>query len=112
MAANSQKIEITGTVVDATDNLPIIGAEVVEKYTANGTITDINGNYTIIADPGGILVFSAIAFITKEEEIKGRRVIDVALERDQGLFSPTENTQSNWLFQRRQVESSLQNTSR
>ena len=43
---------ITGTVVSATDNEPIIGASVKVKGATQGTVTDVNGKFTINAKPG------------------------------------------------------------
>ncbi|GGD38304.1 TonB-dependent receptor plug domain-containing protein [Muriicola marianensis] len=69
---------ITGKVVDQ-DGTPLVGVNIVEKGTANGTTTDFDGNYSIRAAANGSLVFSYIGFETYEEEVSGRTVIDVVL---------------------------------
>lgn len=52
-----QQIEVKGTVNDAMG--PVIGASVVEKgSTSNGTITDMDGNFSLAVKPGAILVIS------------------------------------------------------
>lgn len=56
---------ITGTVKDAQGE-PLIGVSVVEESTGNGTVTDINGNYTLTVKPGAKLKFSYIGFVTTE----------------------------------------------
>jgi hypothetical protein len=48
----AQQIPIQGTVVSDTDKLPIIGASVIEKGTTNGTITDLDGNFSLNVTPG------------------------------------------------------------
>lgn len=57
--------EITGTVVDETGE-SIIGASVVEKGTTNGTVTDLDGNFTLKVPSGAILVISYIGYDTQE----------------------------------------------
>ncbi len=65
-----QTKKITGTVVDATGE-PIIGATVMQKGTSNGTVTDINGNFTISVPTGSTLIISSIGFSPKEIAIMG-----------------------------------------
>lgn len=43
----AQEMKITGTVLQAEDGEPVIGASVVEKGTTNGTITDFNGQFEL-----------------------------------------------------------------
>ncbi|MDR1601468.1 MAG: carboxypeptidase-like regulatory domain-containing protein, partial [Tannerella sp.] len=56
---------ITGTVVDITDE-PVIGANVIEKGTTNGTVTDIDGNFSLIVPDNATLQVSFIGYITQE----------------------------------------------
>ena len=60
---------------------PIIGANIVEKGTTNGTITDIDGNYTLTLNDlkKAVLQFSFIGYNTLEEGVKGRNKVDVKL---------------------------------
>lgn len=57
-ASSSQKITVTGVVEDAEG--PVIGASILEKGTSNGTVTDIDGNFTISVAPNATLVFCHI----------------------------------------------------
>lgn len=77
--AQANKI-ITGTVYDQSKQaLP--GVSVLEKGTANGAITDLQGNYTLaVKDLNALLTFSHIGFITQEISIKGKSKLDVILE--------------------------------
>ena len=82
----AQDIKISGRVTDDT-GLEVIGANIRIKGNANvGTITDIDGKYTIIARKNDVLVFSYIGMASQEISIKGRTVIDVHLRQDNKLL--------------------------
>ena len=57
---------ITGVVIDAANNEPIIGANVIQKGTTNGTITDFDGNFVLSVPTGAILEISYIGYKTIE----------------------------------------------
>lgn len=57
---------------------PIIGASIMEKGTANGTVTDLNGNFTIQANQGSVLTVSFVGFHTKEVKVNGT-VLDIVM---------------------------------
>jgi Ca-activated chloride channel homolog len=74
---------ITGTVTDSSNGFPILGATVVQKGTHHGTVTDINGNYSLeLRGRGGVLVFSFIGMHTREITPGNENRIDVALVPD------------------------------
>ena len=66
VVAQGKKGNVTGIVTDASGE-PIIGANVVEKGTTNGTITDIDGKYTLDNVSGKILLISYIGYISQEK---------------------------------------------
>jgi TonB-linked SusC/RagA family outer membrane protein len=75
-----EEITVTGTVVSATDQSPLPGVNVIIKGTDIGTITDVNGNYSLQVDgDGAILVFSYVGFLSEEIEVGNQNVINVAL---------------------------------
>ncbi|MEM9833657.1 MAG: SusC/RagA family TonB-linked outer membrane protein [Bacteroidota bacterium] len=78
----AQSVLVTGTVTSSTDNGSLPGVNVVEKGTTNGTITDIDGRYSLTIPPEGILVFSSIGYLSQEVEVGNQTVIDVSLEED------------------------------
>lgn len=78
----SQSISVSGVVTSSADNMPLIGVSVQIKGTTNGTITDLDGNYTVSVEPGQTLVFSYIGFITQEIVITGQRTLDIVLRED------------------------------
>ena len=53
-------ISVTGTVTSASDGMPLIGVSIVIKGTAEGTVTDMDGNYKINVPSNATLVFSYI----------------------------------------------------
>ena len=72
--------KITGSVVDAQG--PVIGASVVEKGTTNGTVTDLNGKFTLNVKPGAKLVISYIGYTTQEIAIGNQSTVNVTLAED------------------------------
>lgn len=82
MMASAQQFTVKGTVKDATGE-PIIGANVMVKGTSNGTITDIDGNYSISgANSSSVLVFTFIGYKSQEVACKGQHEINVVLAED------------------------------
>ena len=79
-AAYAQSGSVKGKVLDELGE-PIIGANIVEKGTTNGTITDMDGNYTLSVNDmkKAILQFSFIGYNTMEEGVKGRKSVEVKL---------------------------------
>ena len=62
IGAYAQNITVKGTVTDATGE-PVIGANVLEKGTTNGVITDIDGNFQLQTSRGAILQVSFVGFL-------------------------------------------------
>ena len=83
--AVQQNLKVTGKVVDQDGN-PIIGANVVQKGTSNGTITDLNGSFTLDVPEREILVVSFIGYETQEITLKGHRNIIITLKDDVELL--------------------------
>lgn len=79
---NAQVSQVTGTVVSAEDGLPVVGASVLVKGTTVGTVTDINGNFTIsgVPEDGKIIVVSFIGL--KSQELPIEPVMNVTLQSD------------------------------
>ncbi|WP_405606955.1 SusC/RagA family TonB-linked outer membrane protein [Polaribacter sp. Asnod1-A03] len=76
---------IKGKVLSLTDKMPLPGASVSEKGTANGTSTDFDGNFSLsMSNPSGILVISYVGFKTKEISVNGTEMI-ISLEDDNML---------------------------
>ena len=72
--------KVTGTVTDKS-GMPLPGVNVLEKGTTNGSITDVDGKYSINVEKGKTLMFSYIGFTTREVVVN-QNVIDIALQED------------------------------
>ena len=72
---------VTGVVKDQNGEL-IIGANVVEKGTTNGTVTDVDGRFSINVAPGATLIISYIGYKSLEIEVDNRQAYDIVLSED------------------------------
>ena len=84
-AAFAQTITVTGTVLDD-QGWPQMSAGVFEKGTSNGTVTDLDGAYSIKVPADAVLVFSFYGFKDVEVPVDGRTVIDVTMYPDNLLL--------------------------
>lgn len=76
------QVQIKGRVTDVKGE-PIPGANVVEKGTANGTVTNLEGQYSIsIGSPDAILSFSFVGYLTENIEVAGQTTVDITLVED------------------------------
>lgn len=76
-----QPVAIKGVVLDS-NNEPIIGANILEKGTVNGTISDLNGEFVLNVQPGATLLFSYIGYINKEEVATDNQPMTIQLKED------------------------------
>lgn len=84
----AQEKTVTGTVTDST-NEPLIGASVVIQGTSNGTITDIDGKYSITASPDNVLEFSYVGMVKQDVKVGSQHVINVQLKEDSQMLAET-----------------------
>lgn len=77
----SQEIQVSGTVLDE-QGLSLPGVTVLVKGSSQGTVTDIDGKYTISLTEDGVLVFSFVGFLTQETAVGNRSSIDIVLQED------------------------------
>ncbi|MCF8295341.1 MAG: SusC/RagA family TonB-linked outer membrane protein [Bacteroidales bacterium] len=78
--AFGQKRTITGKVMDGGVNEPLPGVNIIIKGTTTGAITDIDGQYSIQAETGNVLVFSFIGFNNAEKVVGAENIMHVTLE--------------------------------
>ncbi len=82
----SQKRLVTGVVLDSQGE-PVVGANVFEKgEKTNGTITDIDGKFSLNVSDNATLVISFVGFKNQEIAVKGRDKIDIRLADDTELL--------------------------
>lgn len=85
LQTHAQGIAVTGTVTDSQG--PVIGASVHVEGTTTGSITDLDGKYTLPSVPSdATLVFSYIGYQTRKVAVNGKTRIDVRLEEDNRLL--------------------------
>jgi TonB-dependent starch-binding outer membrane protein SusC len=79
----AQRTLVKGTIVDATNNTALPGVNVVESGTSNGTVTDLNGDFTIeVAGPGSMLEFSYVGYLSETVDVGDKTQITVTLVED------------------------------
>ncbi|WP_068471533.1 SusC/RagA family TonB-linked outer membrane protein [Saccharicrinis aurantiacus] len=78
---SAQNLLVTGVVTDEADGLPIPGVSIVVKGTQNGTITNIDGAYSIKAKTGDVLVYSFVGMKIYEQNVTSSQ-INVAMESE------------------------------
>ena len=81
MCMFAQQITVQGVVKDQTGET-VIGASVMEKGTTNGTITGIDGDFSLNMSPNGTLVVSFVGYKTQEVQVKGQKQLQVVLFED------------------------------
>ena len=84
--AYAQNITVKGTVTDAADNSPLIGAGVQVKGSTQGTTTDVDGNFEINCSQNATLVVSYVGYETMEIAVNGKAVINVTLKADSEML--------------------------
>jgi TonB-linked SusC/RagA family outer membrane protein len=80
----AQEKKVSGTVSDS-EGLPLPGATVIVSGTNSGVSTDFDGNYSIIASTGDVLVFSYVGYTTQRMKIGENSMINVVLSADTSL---------------------------
>ncbi|MEQ9148979.1 MAG: SusC/RagA family TonB-linked outer membrane protein, partial [Cytophagales bacterium] len=116
------QLSVSGTVTDENgEGLP--GATVQEKGTTNGTITDVEGNFSVNVSEEATLTVSFVGYETQEILVNGRSILDVSLEadisaleevvvigygtREKGAVTGAISTVSNDYFEKRPMTNTL-----
>lgn len=85
ITAQAQDLQVSGTVISKTDGEPIIGASVVEVgNNINGTITDIDGNFSLSVKEGAQLTISYVGF--KSQTVKASSMLNISMEEDSEML--------------------------
>lgn len=84
-ADNTPKKTITGTVKDS-QGIPVIGANVLVKGVVQGTVTDVDGHFSLSVSEGSVLVISYIGYQTKEMNVGKQSVFSIVLSEDAELL--------------------------
>ncbi|MDD3320973.1 MAG: TonB-dependent receptor [Paludibacter sp.] len=86
LVSAQQNLSVSGVVTDASDGSPMIGVSVLVKGTTMGTVTDLNGKYSLSIPQGSTLVFSYIG-MEKQEIAAKVKVLNVKLQSDSRLLN-------------------------
>jgi hypothetical protein len=81
IAHAQQSHPVSGTIVDER-GVPMAGVIVMVKGSDSGTVSDESGRYSIKAASCDIIIFSVLGFVTKEETVGSRSVINVKMAED------------------------------
>jgi TonB-dependent starch-binding outer membrane protein SusC len=79
LAQVTAKHKVTGKVITTSDNSVVPGANIIIKGTTLGTVTDVNGNFSMDVSENDVLIISYIGYVTKEIPVAGTTSIEVKL---------------------------------
>ena len=85
LSAFAQKITVTGQVKDPS-NEGVIGASVIEKGTTNGTMTDMDGKFSLTVSPKATLTITYIGYRSQEIVVKGTASLNIVLQENAELL--------------------------
>jgi TonB-dependent starch-binding outer membrane protein SusC len=80
---------ITGKMLGSEDNLPLPGVSIVVKGTANGTVTDVDGQFSLKVSPKDVLVFSFVGFENQEVTVGDNKTFTINLQASANLLQET-----------------------
>ena len=78
--ASAQSKKVTGTVSDT--NGPLIGVNVMVKGTSIGTITDVDGNYSLEVPQNAVLIFKYVGFDSIEKTVGNNSILNIQMVED------------------------------
>ncbi|HEY9183788.1 MAG TPA: SusC/RagA family TonB-linked outer membrane protein [Salegentibacter sp.] len=78
----AQERTVSGTVTVASDGMPLPGVNVLVKGTNQGTVTDMDGEYSIDVTPDAVLVFSSLGFEPQEVTVNNQTTINIEMVED------------------------------
>lgn len=78
---NAETRKITGKITDERGD-PIIGANVIEKGTTNGVVTDIDGDFSITVQVDAVLQISYIGFISQDISVRNKNSFNITIQED------------------------------
>jgi len=84
--AIAQNKQVSGTVIDQNGE-PVIGASISVKGTANGTATDVDGNFQLTVADNAVLTVSSVGYIIQELPVAGKSTLHIVLKEDTQLLN-------------------------
>ena len=86
--AAQERVTVSGTVFDE-NGVTLIGASILEDGTSNGTITDIDGQFTLTATAGGSLTIGYIGYVSQTVPVPADGKLDITLQPDSNMLAET-----------------------
>lgn len=83
--ADARQAGVTGVVTDESGE-PLIGVTVLVKGGSQGSVTDLEGKFTLVANVGDVLQFSYIGYVSQEVKLKDLKLLRVVLREDANLL--------------------------
>ena len=83
--ADVRQAGVTGVVTDESGE-PLIGVTVLVKGGSQGSVTDLEGKFTLVANVGDVLQFSYIGYVSQEVKLKDLKLLRVVLREDANLL--------------------------
>ena len=80
-------MQVTGTVTSGEDGLPLIGVTITASGTTSGTITDVDGKFSLEVDNNAVLEFSYTGYKTQRVSVNGQAVLDIVMVSDDVLLN-------------------------
>lgn len=84
--AKAQHVTVSGEITDGTTQETLIGVSVSVKGSTTGTVSDVNGKYSLDVPAGSVLVYSFIGYKTHEENIGNRTMVNITLHESTELL--------------------------
>ncbi len=78
-AINAQGIKVTGKITDAANGSALVGVTIQEKGTTNGSLTDVQGSFSLTVAPTSTLIVSYIGYTTQEIQVDSRTEINISM---------------------------------
>ncbi len=85
--ALSAQVQVKGRITDQTDGSPLTGVTLIEKGQSNGTISDMDGNFSLtVQDANAVLVLSYTGYAPLEVPVNGRTQLEITLGEDETIL--------------------------
>ena len=82
----AQNQTVKGRVMDSKLKEPLMGVSILEIGTSNGTVTDLDGNFTLSAPKGAVLRISYVGYLVQEVPINEKTSLNIFLKEDTELL--------------------------
>lgn len=82
VSLSAQQLSVSGVVKDAVNGEPLFGVNILEKGTSNGTITNLDGEFTLSVPANAVLIFRYVGYQALEVPVAGKTRLNISLTED------------------------------